>query len=122
MKCIITKIFFFISIIIIARNSNAPQIGVDCPNISCGKNKPSKIKDCTKYGTDSGMLCCWISESEYSNNGICTLVYQKKAEDMGIKGNATFNIGIYKYWNCGNKSFYITSNMILIIISLFMLC
>ena len=124
MKYIITMIFFFISIFnyIIAESDNAPKIGEDCPNIRCGKNKPSKSSDCTKYGTDSGMLCCWYSESQDSKNGSCTLLYQNKANEMGIDGSKTFGLGTYKYWDCGNKSFYITSNMILIIISLFMLC
>ena len=46
----------------------------------------------------------------------------KRYNEMGIDGSKTFGLGTYKYWDCGNKSFYITSNMILIIISLFMLC
>ena len=126
MKCIITMIIFFISIInyIIAQNSidEAPIVGVDCPSIPCGKNKPSKASDCTKYGTDSGMLCCWYSESNTSTNGLCTLLSENKAKQKEIDGDKTFIFGKYKYWNCGNKSFYISSNIILIIISLFMLC
>ena len=124
MKCIIIMIFFLISIInyIIAQSNIAPIIGVDCPNIPCGKNKPSKSRDCYKYGTDSGMLCCWYSESNVSDTGNCTLLSVNKADDKFIDGSKTFDFGTYKYWSCGNKSFYITSNMILIIISLFMLC
>ena len=99
MKYIITMIFFFISIFnyIIAESDNAPKIGEDCPNIRCGKNKPSKSSDCTKYGTDSGMLCCWYTESNTSTNGFYTLLSENKAEEKKINGDKTFIYGDYVF-------------------------
>ena len=42
--------------------NSPPKKGTDYPDITCGKSKPKKPKDCTNYGTDSGMLCCWIKK------------------------------------------------------------
>ena len=46
-------------------------IAEDPPNVydelKCGKeDSPKKEKDCTKYGTGSGMVCCWISDESKS--------------------------------------------------------
>ena len=69
--------------------------------LTCGKSNPKKQEDCTKYGTDSGMYCCWVAKDENDNNGKCYLVSQKKVERSGIDGCAQF---IGSYWSCGNNS------------------
>ena len=47
----------------------------DYPNIKCGKKNPKKPSDCTKYGTDSKMLCCWVTSGEHeTNNAECILL------------------------------------------------
>ena len=109
---------FFILIFIVylgVRGQNGPQPGIDYPDIACGKKNPKKEKDCTKYGTDSGMLCCWKADTKESNEGKCTLLSQKIAEDQqfGLKGYKKFDD---QYWSCGNKSFYIRTDIFSIII------
>ena len=59
-----------------------PELNKDYPGISCGKPNPKKEKDCTKYGTDSGMLCCWVAGNKEDINGKCTLFSQKTAEEF----------------------------------------
>ena len=92
--------------------------------LTCGKKDPKKPKDCTKYGTGSGLLCCWVADSESSNSGRCFLLPQTMAEKYGIKGDKTFPTSeqIDKnteksnyFWSCGNKSFYLTINLMMIL-------
>ena len=95
-----------------------PIINDDYPNIPCGKKNPKNPKDCTKYGTDSGMLCCWVSNTQKTEQ-FCTLLYYKKAEEKNIKGEQTFTTGDKnRYWNCGNKSFYLNLNILFFFTSL----
>ena len=96
---------------------DAPINGTDYPNIECGKKNPKKPKDCTKYGTDSGMLCCWV-EKNSDKNGKCTLLSHIKADEKKIDGIKEFKYG--EKWDCGNKSNYLYINIILIF-SLFLL-
>ena len=77
--------------------------------LTCGKEKPSKQTDCTKYGTDSGMYCCWVANDENDTKGKCHLISLKKIEKSGIDGCAQF---IDTYWSCGNFAFYIQINII----------
>ena len=81
-------------------------------NLSCGKRNPKKQEDCTKYGTDSGMYCCWVAEDENDINGKCLLVSKKKIEKSGIDGCAQFN---HSYWSCGNDSKILKMNKLMII-------
>ena len=74
-------------------------------NLSCGK-KPTDSTKCSKYGTDSGFLCCYIrvqNEEPY-----CRLITHKKAESLGIKGELTIN---GTYFECGNSSNYINFSL-----------
>ena len=92
--------------------------------LSCGKSSPKKPKDCTKYGTGSGMVCCWISDVA-KNNGICRLVPDDTAREQGISGENTFSEeeaeANKRYWDCGNKSNYIYFDMVIILMFLFLL-
>ena len=95
---------------------NEPKEGESYPNISCGKPNPKKEKECTKYGTDSGMLCCWRADNKDDTNGKCTLFSQKTLEDeFKLKGPG--QLGRY-YWSCGNKSFYLRKDIFFILILL----
>ena len=78
--------------------------------LTCGKSHPKKQKDCTKYGTDSGMFCCWRALNENDNKGKCILISLKKIERSGIDGCAQFHD---YYWSCGNFSSNIKINKIL---------
>ncbi len=99
------------------KSDSAPKEGEDYPGISCGKKNPKKEKDCTKYGTDSGMLCCWIAKQK-GGEGQCTLLSLKTCEEkFKFKGEKEFTEGNdYKYWSCGNKSFYLRTDIFLILI------
>ena len=103
-------------------NQDPPKLGIDYPGIECGKKNPKKDTDCTKYGTDSGMLCCFVDFSNGNNSNntkICTLLYDEKAGENKLKilGKKKFK---GEYWSCGNKSFYLTMNIFIILISIFL--
>ena len=109
-------IFFYLINLVVGQNGNpGPKENEDYPNISCGKPNPKKEKDCTKYGTDSGMLCCWVSRAKDSEEGKkCTLLSQKTAEEkFKLEGEKTFDTS---YWSCGNKSFYLRTDISFIVI------
>ena len=80
-------------------------------NLTCGKDKPKKQTDCTKYGTDSGMYCCWVAKDENDEKGKCYLISLAKIERSGIDGCAQFSDS---YWSCGNSSKYIKTNVIIL--------
>ena len=80
--------------------------------LTCGKEHPHNQMDCTKYGTDSGMYCCWVAKDENDSNGTCHLISLTKIERNGIDGCAQF---IDSYWSCGNSSNHIKMNKIIII-------
>ena len=96
----------------------------DC-RIKCGKDNPSKESHCTKYGTDSGFLCCWIADSESSKSGTCGLMSYGEAKDLGIKGTKTITNeadNTSQYYSCGNASSYLKMTFIsiaLLCLSLF---
>ena len=96
--------------------------------LTCGKKKPSKAKDCTPYGTGSGLLCCWVSDSSSSSNGACYLYPHNIKERFGVNGEKTFYsstpIDTKKtnyFWSCGNKSTFININLIMTLFALFSL-
>ena len=106
-----------INIIKTEENDAIPLQGRDYPLIECGKKNPKKGTDCNKYGTDSGMLCCFV-EFKDEEKKFCTLLYQKTAEDkFHIDGYKDFG---QQKWDCGNKSFYININIILFLILFFL--
>jgi hypothetical protein len=84
--------------------------------LTCGKSNPKKQEDCTKYGTDSGMYCCWVAKDEDDKDGYCRLISLKKIEKSGIDGCAQFTDS---YWSCGNISHNIKINKILLLILIF---
>jgi len=51
------------------------------------KRTQKKEKDCTKYGTDSGMLCCYVNKTRK-----CELMNENTAVSFGIKPKNNFNI------------------------------
>ena len=86
-------------------------------DLICGKDNPKKDTDCTKYGTGSGMLCCWVAENENDKNGKCYLVSETLADNAGIDGKQSFPTA-KKYFSCGNKSYYLNYNIIMILLIL----
>ena len=94
------KVFlFFLIIVNLFINSNC---------ISCGKKNPKKEKHCTKYGTDSGFVCCSFKTSQ----GIeCQLKTFKWAENNEIKGEKDFQNGTVI--DCGNNSKYLKISLML---------
>ena len=112
-------LILFLMINLAVTADTLPVNGTDYPNISCGKPKPKKEKDCTKYGTDSGMLCCWVSQSKDSSEGKCTLLSLNTAEGkFKINGFKDFTdeSGKKEYWSCGNKSFYLRTDFFFVVI------
>ena len=99
------------------KNLDPPKLGKDYPGIKCGKDNPEKEKDCTKYGTDSGMLCCFVHSNETK---ICTLlnIDIAQSDKLNIKGKKTFDNG--DYWSCGNKSFNLSMNFFVFLILIFL--
>jgi hypothetical protein len=94
------KVFLLLLIIVnLFINSNC---------ISCGKKNPTKEKHCTKYGTDSGFVCCSFKTSQ----GIeCQLKTFKWAENNEIKGVKDFQNGTVI--DCGNNSKYLKISLML---------
>ena len=84
--------------------------------LTCGKEEPNKQTDCTKYGTDSGMYCCWVAKDEFDKKGKCYLISLKKIERSEIDGCAQFKDS---YWSCGNFSTYIKINIFVGMLILF---
>ena len=76
--------------------------------LTCGEeNSPKDPEDCTKYGTGSGLVCCWISDSKNSK-GKCRLVPDTTAREHGISGTYTYTgQSGQNYWDCGNDASFI---------------
>lgn len=105
-KLFLILILFNLSLTQGADKTSPPQYYEE---LLCGKeNSPKKPKDCTKYGTGSGFVCCWISDSS-SSGGKCRSVPDNVAREYGISGNKEFNNAKTgeKYWDCGNDASYI---------------
>ena len=111
-QIILLIIIFFMNII---KTDGKPREGDDYPNITCGKKNPKKEADCTKYGTDSDMLCCYVEKDK--DNHFCTLLYINRAVELGIKDKQTFEDG--EFWSCGNKSVYLSNNIFIVLILIF---
>ncbi len=79
-----------------------------------GKDKPKNEKQCTKYGTDSGFLCCHVTTIEQKT--YCSLVSYKFAENYQIKGKKTLDDGTI--YSCGNSSTFIKISSVLVVILL----
>ena len=111
---IILSIILFMNITNVNLQDRAPpQLNVDYPGIPCGKEHPKKEKDCTKYGTDSGMLCCYVNKTRK-----CQLMNENTAVSFGIKPKNYFTDE--ESWSCGNKSYYYNINIILFLILIFL--
>jgi hypothetical protein len=115
----------FILVLLSIKTADFPEFKTE---LTCGKNKPSKAKDCTPYGTGSGLLCCWVSDSSSSSNGACYLYPHNIKERFGVSGEKTFDttVTIDKtktnyFWSCGNKSSFININLIMTLFALFSL-
>ena len=93
----------FLIMILFLRRINSFQ------NITCGK-KPTDSTRCSKYGTDSGFLCCYVKDN--NKQPYCMLMSTKRAESMGIKGEFIIN-GVY--YECGNSSNFLTFSFLLIL-------
>ena len=114
----INKIFLFLAFISLfwcqdELDKSPDPIG----DLVCGKESPKKETDCTKYGTGSGMLCCWVANDKNSQ-GSCYLLPSTIADTKGIDGEKEFINGTYKYWSCGNNSTYLNINIIIILLIL----
>ena len=95
-----SKVFFILLII--------ANLFINSYSITCGKKNPKKEKHCTKYGTDSGFVCC----SRKTSAGIeCELRTFKWAENNEIKGVKDFNNGTVI--DCGNNSKYLNISLML---------
>lgn len=70
----------------------------------CGKPSPVEEKDCTKYGTDSDFLCCYVKQPNGSN-AVCALISYARANQIGIKGKYT--APDETYYSCGNVSVFL---------------
>ena len=90
--------------------------------LTCGEeNSPEDPEDCTKYGTGSGMVCCWISDSKNSK-GRCRLVPDSTAREHGISGTKTYTGYSGKnYWDCGNDASFLLSKFAYLVLFLILL-
>ena len=111
-QIILLIIFSFMNII---KAEDKPEVNKHYPNITCGKKNPKKEADCTKYGTDSDMLCCYVEKDK--DNHFCTLLYINRAVELGIKDKKTYEDG--EIWSCGNKSVYLSNNIFIVLILIF---
>ena len=98
-------------------------------DLTCGKSingSPNVETDCTKYGTGSGMLCCFVANDENEKkSGECYLLPESQGDAIKKSGGyKTFKnpkAGQKAYWNCGNKSFFLNIDIIMIFLILFLL-
>ncbi len=117
------KEVIFILLLIFINTADYPEYNTQ---LKCGKENPKEAEDCTPYGTGSGLLCCWVSESKTSKVGDCYLYPHNIKEKFGVSGEKTFDISGTKtntnnFWSCGNKSSYMNINLIMILLALFSL-
>lgn len=92
------------------------------PSLSCGKKDPKKEKDCSKYGTDSDFVCCYI-EKKSDGSKECKLASYDSAKAFGIKGKQHVYEGENEvaYIDCGNNAFGIkyTFKALMVLLLLF---
>ena len=115
----INKLFLISILINICLLQDPPEV---IKELTCGKEIVDEEKDCTKYGTGSGMLCCWVAPSK-DEKGDCYLIPQDLAESAGIDGEKYFEDTSKenKYFSCGNKSSYLNYNIIMFLLAIFVL-
>lgn len=77
----------------------------------CGAPNPEKESHCTKYGTDSDFLCCYVKATSLSTP-VCALISYASAAKIGIKGTLTASDGTY--YSCGNVSFFLKFTPVLL--------
>ena len=116
----INKILLFLSLIYLNLADNEDTAPDFVSELTCGKSHPKSEKDCTKYGTGSGMLCCWVAKAKSDKSGKCYLLPESLANSKGIDGSKEFTTGEYKYWSCGNKSIYLKINIIILSLIVFL--
>ena len=119
---IIVLISILINLCLNEDNTQSAPETID--DLTCGKDSPKKDTDCTKYGTGSGMLCCWVSSDESSDSGKCYMIPETKADKYNIDGTKKFESEAdanKRYWSCGNKSSFININTIMLLLILFVI-
>jgi hypothetical protein len=96
-------------------------------DLTCGKSidgTPKKEKDCTDYGTGSGMLCCFVADSK-DGDGSCYLLPASLGSNIKDAGGKKLFMkpksGQKAYWSCGNKSYFLNIDIIMIFLILFLL-
>ena len=117
-KLILLLVLFNLSIS--ADDQNPPEVH---PELTCGEeDSPEDPEDCTKYGTGSGMVCCWISDSKNSK-GRCRLVPDSTAREHGISGTKTYtgDPNGENYWDCGNDASFLLSKFAYLVLFLILL-
>ena len=112
----INKIILFLALINLYLSAEPPTTYEE---LECGKKSPKDEKDCSDYGTGSGMVCCWISDKN-KQNAKCRLVPDDIARASGISPSATFDTQ-NQYWNCGNSSYYLYLTIFNILLFLILL-
>ena len=127
-KLILILISLLINIYLADDQNDESEIPPDfISDLTCGKSidgSPKKETDCTKYGTGSGMLCCYVADKE-GGDGTCYLL----PESLGSyikesKGRRLFKNpkpGQKPFWSCGNKSYFLNIDIIMIFLILFLL-
>ena len=106
MSKLLNKLILLLALFNLSISADTPPAIHD--ELTCGEeNSPEDPEDCTKYGTGSGMVCCWISDSKNSK-GRCRLVPDSTAREHGISGTKTYtNKPGKNYWDCGNDASFL---------------
>jgi len=98
--------------------------------LPCGKEKPEIEKHCTKYGTDSGFVCCFIKKLNSINNPLCSLISYREIEEKFHVHGTNSNVIIEDingeksqyFFSCGNNSKYLKKlSMIYFVINILFL-
>ena len=115
-KLILLLVLFNLSI------STDPSPPTYYNELTCGEeNSPDDPEDCTDYGTGSGMVCCWISDSKNSK-GKCRLVPDDTAREHGISGIKIYTDRTTEgYWDCGNDASFLILKFAYIVLFLILL-
>ena len=116
----INKILLFLSLIYLNLADNEDTAPDFVSELTCGKSHPKSEKDCTKYGTGSGMLCCWVALNDKTKDGSCYLLPETIADAKKLDGTKSFTIGEKLYWSCGNKSTNLNINIIIMSLFVFL--
>ena len=130
-KLILILISLLINIYLADDQNDESQIPPDfMSELTCGKSidgSPKEETDCTKYGTGSGMLCCFVAEKSKKDGGDGTCYLLPESLGTYIKKNGGSKLfenpkpGQKPYWSCGNKSYFLNIDIIMIFLILFLL-